>query len=87
MNKDEIIEGVKSICAPLPESRALCARIVAELESRLDDYVYVIHFDQDEFGIFPTREQAEASLKEQIAGHGPAWEDCEITPRRIYGGD
>ena len=60
---------------------------MAELEKRLDDYVYVIHFDQDEFGIFATRAEAEASLAEQIAGGGPAWEDCEITARRIYGGD
>lgn len=85
MNKDEIIEGIGAICAPLPECRALRDKIVAELEIRLDDYVYVISFDQDEFGIFPTRAEAEASLERQIAEGGPAWRDCKVTPRRIHG--
>jgi hypothetical protein len=48
-------------------------------------YVYTIDFDQDNFGIFSTREEAEKSLEEQITGHGPAWEDCHITRRMIHG--
>jgi hypothetical protein len=37
MTKDEIIESVRAICAPLPECRKLRDKIIAELEERLDD--------------------------------------------------
>lgn len=37
MNKFEIIEGIKAICAPLPECRELRDKIIAALEERLDD--------------------------------------------------
>ena len=48
-------------------------------------YVYAITFDQDTFGIYSTREAAEASLAAQIEGHGPAWEDCEVERWTIQG--
>ena len=48
-------------------------------------YVYAITFDQDTFGVFATREEAQASLKQQIAEGGPAWQDCEIERWLIEG--
>lgn len=48
-------------------------------------YVYAITFDQDTFGVYATRAEAEESLREQIAGHGPAWDDCQVTRWRIWG--
>lgn len=48
-------------------------------------YVYAITFDQDTFGVFATRKEAEESMAEQIAGHGPAWDDCKISRWKISG--
>jgi len=50
-------------------------------------YVYAIAFDQDVFGIFATREAAEADLKlkRQIDEGGPAWEDCNVERWRVDG--
>jgi hypothetical protein len=48
-------------------------------------YVYAITFDQDTFGVFATHKEAEESMAEQSAGHGPAWDDCTISQWRIYG--
>jgi hypothetical protein len=48
-------------------------------------FVYVIAFDQDVFGIFATREDAEASLERQISEGGPAWRDCEVERWRVWG--
>lgn len=48
-------------------------------------YVYAIVFDEESFGLFATREEAEASLRRQIESGGPAWEDCEVIRWRIYG--
>lgn len=48
-------------------------------------YVYAIVFDQDCFGIFGTREEAEASLAKQTAEGGPAWEDCEVERWQVEG--
>ena len=48
-------------------------------------YVYEIHFDQDNFGIFATREDAERSLRRQITEGGPAWADCKISRIRVAG--
>jgi len=36
VNRDEIVESIRSVCAPLPECRALCDRVVAEVELRFD---------------------------------------------------
>lgn len=48
-------------------------------------YVYVIAFDQDVFGIFATREAAEANLMQQILDGGPAWDGCEVQRWRVQG--
>ena len=48
-------------------------------------YIYAITFDQDVFGVFATREEAQASLKQQIAEGGPAWGDCKIQRWLIEG--
>jgi hypothetical protein len=41
--------------------------------------VYGICFDYEVFGLYATREEAEASLKAQIKQGGPAWDGCEIS--------
>lgn len=41
-------------------------------------YIYVIAFDQEQFGIYSTREAAEEALAGQIAEGGPGWEDCKV---------
>jgi hypothetical protein len=48
-------------------------------------YVYAIIYDQEVFGLFATREEAERSLRKQIKDGGPAWDDCEIARWRIDG--
>lgn len=48
-------------------------------------FIYAIMFDQDTFGIFATRKEAEDDLKRQIASGGPAWEDCKIEQWRVNG--
>jgi len=48
-------------------------------------FIYAITFDQDTFGVFATREEAEESLKQQTAEGGPAWEDCKVERWRIKG--
>jgi hypothetical protein len=40
--------------------------------------VYVIVFDPDVFGIFASREAAEAEFERQINEGGPAWPDCKV---------
>lgn len=48
-------------------------------------FVYAITFDQDTFGIYATRADAEKSLARQIAEGGPAWADCKIERWRVEG--
>lgn len=48
-------------------------------------YVYAITFDQDTFGVFATRKDAEDSLASQISDGGPAWADCSIEKWRVNG--
>ena len=48
-------------------------------------YLYAITFDEEVFGVFSTREKAEKNFEEQIAGSGPAWEDCKIVRWKIEG--
>ena len=45
--------------------------------------VYVIAFDSQVFGIFRSREAAEAGLAQQIADGGPAWSSCSVEERRV----
>lgn len=40
--------------------------------------LFVIQYDNEVFGVFGSREEAEASLAKQIANGGPAWAGCEI---------
>lgn len=39
MNDDEIIEGIKALCAPLPECQKLRDRIIEALEVRFEELV------------------------------------------------
>jgi hypothetical protein len=48
-------------------------------------YVYVIAFDQDVFGIFATREEAEKNLERQIEEGGPAWDACKVERWKVNG--
>jgi hypothetical protein len=41
-------------------------------------YVYVIAFDQEQFGIYATKEAADEALAAQIAEGGPAWDGCTV---------
>ena len=45
--------------------------------------VYVIAYDDEVYGTFATRSEAEESLAEQVAGDGPAWDSCEVQERII----
>ncbi len=45
--------------------------------------VWAIVFDSEQFGVFRTLEAAQADLARQIAGSGPAWEDCQIVGWRL----
>jgi hypothetical protein len=47
--------------------------------------VYVIAFDSDVFGIFASREAAEAEFERQINEGGPAWQDCKVEPWFVEG--
>lgn len=49
-------------------------------------YVYVIAFDQEQFGIYATKEAADEALAGQIADGGPAWGDCKVE-RWLVAGD
>lgn len=41
MTNDEIIEGIKAICAPLPECQKLRDRIIEALETKFEEFVKV----------------------------------------------
>lgn len=48
-------------------------------------FVYAITFDSEVFGVFATKDEAEADLAQQIADDGPAWDDCVVKRWRIKG--
>lgn len=48
-------------------------------------YVYAVVFDQECFGVYATREEAEESLDKQMSSGGPAWDGCDIAQWKITG--
>lgn len=55
-----------------------------DCECEWQTHVYVIAFDQDQFGIFRTREAAEKNLQYQIGHGGPAWDGCQVEKMYVH---
>jgi hypothetical protein len=47
--------------------------------------VYAITYDDECFGLYATRVEAETAFARQLAEGGPAWEDCHVNPWWING--
>lgn len=67
MTDDAIVEGIKAICAPMPECRELRDRILAELAPRLADATRL-------------REVLAVVARDSLASDG--WEMIEAAERR-----